>query len=187
MIASVDSTGASLDTVSKLQVLKEAQADHGWATIGKDIGAFGTDYAFRAVVAELGLGANTPREALYPTALTDANGQLLTGADDYRLVFKRGQAPPNRAFWSLTMYDGSGFLVANPAHRYAIGSTHPPLRREPDGSVVVLIQRTRPTQRDVNWLPSPSGNFRLNLRIYWPTRRALDGRWQPPPVEPVAP
>ena len=101
-------------TVSKLQVLKEAQADHGWATIGKDIGAFGTDYAFRAVVAELGLGANTPREALYPTALTDSNGQLLTGSDDYRLVFKRGQAPPNRAFWSLTMYDGSGFLVAEP-------------------------------------------------------------------------
>ena len=187
LVASVDSTGASLNTVSKLQVLKEAQADHGWATIGKDIGAFGTDYAFRAVVAQLGLGANTPREALYPTALTDANGRLLTGSDDYRLVFKRGHAPPNRAFWSLTMYDGSGFLVANPAHRYAIGSTHPPLRREPDGSVVVLIQRTRPAQRDVNWLPSPTGNFRLNLRIYWPTRRALDGRWQPPPVEPVSP
>ncbi len=187
LVASVDSTGSSLETVSKLEVLKEAEADHGWATIGNNIGAFGTDYTFRAVVAELGLGANTPQEALYPTALTDANGQLLTGTDDYRLVFKRGQAPPNRAFWSLTMYDGSGFLVANAARRYAIGSSHPPLRREPNGSIVVLIQRTRPTQPHANWLPSPRGNFRLNLRIYWPTRRALDGRWQPPPVQAVAP
>ena len=139
------------------------------------------------MVAALGLGANTPAEAEYPTALTDSGGQLLTGANDYRLVFKRGQTPPNRAFWSLTMYDGSGFLVANPEHRYAIGDSHPPLRREPNGNVVILIQRTRPSQPHVNWLPSPSGNFRLNMRIYWPTRRVLDGRWQPPPVQLVSP
>ena len=187
LTSSVDATANSLATISKLEVLREAQADHGWATIGNDIGDYGTDYTFRAVVAELGLGANTRQEAIYPTGLTDSSGQLLDGANDYRLVFKRGQAPPNRAFWSLTMYDGSGFLVPNPAHRYAIGDSHPPLRREPNGNIVVLIQRSRPTQRDVNWLPSPSGNFRLNMRIYWPTRRVLDGRWQPPPVQRVNP
>jgi hypothetical protein len=187
LVAGVNSTAASLETVARLEVLKEAEADHGWATIGPNIGAFGTDYSFRAVVAALGLGANTPAEAEYPTALTDSGGQPLTGASDYRLVFKRGQTPPNHAFWSLTMYDGSGFLVANPEHRYAIGDSHPPLRREPNGNVVILIQRTRPSQPHVNWLPSPSGNFRLNMRIYWPTRRVLDGRWQPPPVQLVSP
>jgi hypothetical protein len=187
LTSSVNATASSLPTISKLAVLQEAQADHGWATIGNDIGDYGTDYAFRAVVAELGLGANTRQEAIYPTGLTDSSGQLLDGANDYRLVFKRGQTPPNRAFWSLTMYDGSGFLVPNPAHRYAIGDSHPPLRREPNGNIVVLIERSRPTQRDVKWLPSPSGNFRLNMRIYRPTRRVLDGRWQPPPVLRVNP
>jgi hypothetical protein len=63
LVASVNSTAASLETVARLQVLKEAEADHGWATIGANIGRFGTDYSFRAVVAALGLGANTPAEA----------------------------------------------------------------------------------------------------------------------------
>ncbi len=187
LVAGVDDEASALPLISRAQVLREAQANHGWATIGGDIGNFGTDYLFRAEVALLGLGANTPQEALYPTALTDANGQFLDGNKDYRLVFKRGQAPPNRAFWSLTMYDFNGFLVASPTHRYAIGDTHPPLRREPDGDIVVLIQRRRPTEPHVNWLPSPDGMFRLNLRIYWPRRAVLDGHWQPPPVEPVAP
>jgi hypothetical protein len=185
LVSSADATVQTLPTSARLAVLQEAQANHGWADIGGDIGDYGTDYLFRALVADLGLGANTTQEALYPTALTDDTGQLLNGASDYRLVFKPGQAPPSRAFWSLTMYDADGFLVANRQHRYAIGDTHPPLRREPDGSIVVLIQRSRPAAPHVNWLPCPSGNFRLNLRIYWPKRSALDGRWQPLPVRRV--
>lgn len=186
LVSSVDATAQTLPTSARLAVLQEAQANHGWANIGGDIGDYGTDYLFRADVAELGLGANTRQEAMYPTALTDDTGQLLNGSGDYRLVFKPGRAPPSRAFWSLTMYDGDGFLVANRQHRYAIGDTHPPLRREPDGSIVVLIQRSPPTASHVNWLPCPNGNFRLNLRIYWPKRIALDGRWQPPPVRRVS-
>ena len=138
-------------------------------------------------MAELGLGANTVQEAVYPTALTDSSGRPLTGASDYRLVFEPGQAPPNRAFWSLTVHDSSGFLVPNPLHRYAIGSTHPPLRRQPDGSIVILISHTRPHGSHINWLPAPSSGFRLNLRIYWPRRAVLDGRWQPPPVQRLTP
>jgi hypothetical protein len=34
-----------------------------------------------------------------------------------RIVFPPGQTPPNRAFWSLTMYTLDGFLVPNAAHR----------------------------------------------------------------------
>lgn len=185
LITGVDQTASELPAIAKQKVIQEALADHGWATVGNDIGDYGTDYLFRAQVAELGLGANTRQEAVYPVALTDSSDQPLNGANDYRLVLKRGQAPPNRAFWSLTMYNASGFLVSNPIHRDAIGSTHPPLRREPDGSIVVLIQHTRPRAAHVNWLPSPGGAFRLNMRIYWPGRSVLDGRWQPPPIERV--
>ena len=112
-------------------------------------------------------------------------GRRSTGSRRYRLVFAPGQAPPARAFWSLTMYDAAGYLVANPEHRYAIGSDHPPLRRERDGSIVVALQRTRPADPRANWLPTPAGGFRLSLRLYWPRPRALNGRWQPPPIQPV--
>ena len=136
-------------------------------------------------MASLGLGANTRVEAVYPTALGDSSGAPLTGASSYRLVFRKGEEPPNRAFWSLTLYDADGYLVANPQRRYAIGDSHPPLRRKADGSVVVVLQRTKPAEAGVNWLPTPSGPFRLNLRIYRPRPSVRSGAWQPPPVERV--
>jgi len=131
------------------------------------------------------LGANTPAEATYPVGLTDIKGKLFDGGTSYRMTFKKGQLPPAKAFWSLTMYDGNGYLVANSIHRYAIGSSHPPLVTRKDGSVVVAIQHTRPTASGVNWLPAPLGNFRLNLRIYRPAKRVLTGGWRPPPVIPL--
>jgi hypothetical protein len=82
--------------------------------------------------------------------------------------FYRGHTPPARAFWSLTMCSESGYLVPNTAHRSAVGSSHPPLRRQPNGNVIVILSHTRPTQADVNWLPAPAAPFRLNLRLYWP-------------------
>jgi hypothetical protein len=100
-------------------------------------------------------------------------------------VFPRGQTPPNRAFWSLTMYTLDGFLVPNAEHRYAIGSTHPPLVKRRDGSVVVAVQHDRPAEKDVNWLPAPQAPFRMSLRIYRPEPSVLNGAWKPPPIEPV--
>ncbi|HET9105127.1 MAG TPA: DUF1254 domain-containing protein [Solirubrobacteraceae bacterium] len=185
LIAAVRQTGALLPAIARNTVLSEAKANHGWANPAPDIGAYGTDYRFRAGVASIGLGANTRAEAVYPTALTDSSGQLLDGRRSYRLVFAAGQAPPAHAFWSLTMYDAAGYLVANPIHRYALGSSHPPLLREPNGSIVVVMQRARPADPRANWLPTPAGPFRLNLRIYWPRASVLSGRWQPPPLTPV--
>lgn len=186
LLAGVNQAAASLPTDAKLTVLEAAKHNHGWAIPSPQTGNYGTNYTYRAEIASVGLGANTPREAMYPVALTDAAGQLLNGSSSYRIVFRRGQAPPERAFWSLTMYDSTGYLVANVAHRYAIGSSHPPLHRRPDGSIVVIVSRRHPTEPGVNWLPAPAQGFRLNLRIYRPKASALDGRWQPPPVEPIA-
>jgi hypothetical protein len=187
LTAGVTATAAILPTQARALVLDTARDNHGWAIPRPETGVYGTDYTYRAGVAFLGLGANTPEEAMYPTALTDANGALLDGAQRYRMVIPKGQEPPGRGFWSLTIYDAAGFLVANPEHRYAIGDSHPGLVRRPDGSIVVVLQRTRPTEAGVNWLPTPPGAFRLNLRLYQPSARALSGAWQPAPVEPVAP
>jgi hypothetical protein len=151
------------------------------------IGDYGTDYAFRAQIALGGLGANTPAEAIYPTGLTDGNGVPYSGANRYQLVFAKGQQPPARFFWSVTMYDFSGYLVDNAAHRFSVGPSHPPLVQRKDGSVVIAIQATKPTDATVNWLPAPSGQFRLNLRLSGPSRAAIDGVWRPPGVTNLGP
>jgi hypothetical protein len=179
----VEAEAAELPTASRVAVLQQALGNGGWLTLNPHVGAYGTDYLLRAQLAILGIGANTPAESVYPTALADSSGTLLTGASAYRMVFPRGHLPPARGFWSITMYDSDGFLVPNAAHRYSLGPTHPPLARRGDGSVVIAIQRARPAEKDVNWLPSPAGGFRLSMRLYWPKPVVLRGTWQPPPLE----
>ena len=186
LAAGVDAAFAALPVESRLPILQEALAGGGWYTPKSSIGDYGTDYPFRARVALVGLGANTPVESVYPVALATPTGETFNGANRYRMVFRRGQLPPTRAFWSLTMYDSDGYLVANPQDIYAVGDSHPPLRKQPDGSVVVVIQAEKPTEKNVNWLPAPAGRgFRLNLRLYMPTKAILDGRWKPPGVNKV--
>ena len=181
----VEAEAAELPAASRVAVLQQALGNGGWLTLNPHVGAYGTDYLLRAQLAILGIGANTPAESVYPTALADSTGALLTGASSYRMVFRRGHLPPARGFWSITMYDFDGFLVPNAAHRYSLGPTHPPLVRRGDGSIVIAVQRARPTEKDVNWLPAPSGGFRLSMRLYWPKPAVLSGDWQPPPLEHV--
>jgi hypothetical protein len=173
---------AALPVAARVQSYTQSLATQGWLLPQDNIGDYGTDYAFRAVIAVVGLGANTPDEAIYPTALADSGGTLFDGAGEYRLTFPPGEAPPAKYFWSLTMYDSAGYLVDNPIDRYSLGPSHPPLVEQPDGSTVIAIQRTEPTEPGVNWLPSPSGGFRLSLRLYGPSKAAMSGEWRPPGV-----
>ena len=178
---------AALPDATRLKAYQDALKTDGWLLPAANIGDYGTDYDFRAFVAVVGLGANTPDEAIYPAGIADGSGALYNGANDYRLTFAPGQQPPARYFWSLTMYDIEGYLVPNAADRYSLGPTHPPLIEKPDGSIVVAVQRTKPTEADVNWLPSPPGAFRLNLRLYGPSKAARSGAWRPPGVVKLAP
>ena len=70
------------------------------------MGQFGTDYNTRAAVAKVGLGANLPADATYPSTRLDAQGKPLDGSQRYRLHFKAGELPPVVAFWSVDTADG---------------------------------------------------------------------------------
>jgi hypothetical protein len=176
----VEQEQATLPTAARLHFVQQSIDAKGWVFADPDIGDFGTDYLLRARIAVVGIGANTPEEAVYPGALADSGGALLNGANDYEMVFPADDLPPARYFWSLTMYDLDGFLVANPIDRYSLGPSHPPLIRRDDGSIAVVISHDEPSADDVNWLPAPSGAFRLNMRLYGPRKRVLNGDWTPP-------
>lgn len=160
---------------------------NGWRIRLGGIGTYGADYLQRAAVAYFGLGANTPDDAIYPSAFTDADGAALSCDQRYQLHFDADALPPVRAFWSLTLYDERQLFAANPIGRYALGDRDP-LRFNEDGSLDLYIQRQSPGQdRHSNWLPAPEqGTFSMNLRLYWPTSAVRDGRWAPPPVRRVS-
>jgi hypothetical protein len=165
---------ARIPTVGKLV--------NGWEMILDTIGVYGNFYAKRAIVAMAGLGANPPEDAVYPLAITDANGDPFIGEKNYVLHFDKDELPPVEAFWSLTMYDAEGFQSANELNRFAIGDRDA-LTFADDGSLDILIQHTNPGPgEESNWLPAPLGPLGITMRLYAPKAQVLDGTWAPPPV-----
>lgn len=163
----------------------DVQDINGWGYTTKT-GLYGTNYIQRALVTAIGLGANRPQDAVYPTSLKDPEGRVYDGASKYVLRFPKGQQPPVKGFWSVTMYDESYFFVANPINRYSMSvRTNPKL--EPDGSLIIYIQNEPPgPDKEANWLPAPKGKFYLMMRLYWPEEdnpSILDGSWPIPPVK----
>ncbi|MGZ4663647.1 MAG: DUF1254 domain-containing protein [Mycobacteriaceae bacterium] len=158
--------------------------NRGWSVmVDPWIGDFGRQYLGRAVIATDLLGANVPRIATYPTSYSDSRGRPLSGKHRYAITFPKGQLPPVRAFWSLTMYQSDNYLYANAIDRYAVGDRDRGLRRNADGSLTIFVQHAKPrgAKARANWLPAPAGAFHLILRLYLPKRSALDRTYRIPP------
>jgi hypothetical protein len=148
-------------------------------------GDYGTRYLFRAAIAFAGLGANLAKDAVYPATDLDAAGKPLKGSNKYEITFAKGQMPPVKGFWSLTMYNAQLFFVANPLNRYTLSQRNA-LQANADGSVTLYVQKESPGKdKETNWLPAPEGEFALMLRLYWPEESVLDGKWAPPAVKRV--
>jgi hypothetical protein len=159
-----------------------ARVVNGWSMNTDTMGVYGNFYLKRAMVAQVGLGANLPEDAIYPLNLGDETGKPLDGANKYSLHFDRGTAPPVNAFWSVTLYDTEGYQVPNALNRFAV-SGWMPFKYNADGSLDLYFQNENPGKdQEANWLPSPKGAFNLTMRLYAPKSDALTGKWNPPPI-----
>jgi hypothetical protein len=187
-------TAVQQDLVSELQL--SFAAHNGWAVA--PTGNYGTNYALRAIVDKIGLGALSTNVAVYPFAVTDRFGNPLNGAaSSYIVHFPASDFPvPVQGFWSLTMYGPTGFFVANSLNRYVLNDRST-LHYNADGSLDLYVQNAEPTtaaQQD-NWLPAPAGGFQLTLRLYGMTQSDIapflaggaTSPWQPPTILPCLP
>ena len=160
-----------------------ARVVNGWSMNTDTMGVYGNYYLKRAIVAQFGLGANVPEDAIYPLNLGDESGKPLDGTSKYTLHFEKTALPPVNAFWSVTLYDLDGYQVANPLNRFALSSWMP-LKQNADGSLDLYFQNESPgADKEANWLPAPKTPFNLTLRMYAPKLEALTGKWNPPPVK----
>src|SRR5262249_3146714 len=80
-----------------------ARVANHWSMNTDTMGVYGNYYLKRAIVAQVGLGANLPEDAIYPLNLADEAGRPLDGANKYALHFDKYTMPPVRAFWSITL------------------------------------------------------------------------------------
>jgi hypothetical protein len=171
----------------------QKEIDARRASSGGDISNFfGTraflhnDYVARATGGQMGIGANSKEEALYPLYEKDSSGHPLDGSKArYTLHFNKGEYPPVNAFWSLTMYGlPQQLLVENPINRYLINSPMmPDLKLDAEGGLTIYIQAESPGKdKEPNWLPAPRTPFMLAMRYYFPKSELLDGAWKSPAV-----
>jgi len=159
---------------------------NGWMFTTKT-GIYGTDYIQRALVTAIGLGANRPQDAVYPTGEKDADDKEFDASSNkYVMHFDKGQMPPVDGFWSLTMYDDKYFFVPNRLNRYTLSQRNK-LVTNPDGSVDLYLQAESPGKaKEANWLPAPKAKFVPMLRLYWPKETPpsiIDGTWTPPAIK----
>ena len=116
----------------------------------------------RALITAISAGAPTVHKTrFYPTSLKDAEGRKYSGANKYVMHFPKGQLPPAKGFWSLTMYNSEYFFVKNPLNRYSISARQrlsKPTRTDP-----VDLYNSRMSSpgkdKESNWLPAPSARL----------------------------
>ncbi len=165
-----------LDAVAK----SETRTVNGWSSIRK-AGQPGNGLLVRAALQKALPVVNAFEEAAYWTASVDGAGRRFSGEHVYRLHFPPGQLPPNDAFWSLTATDTVGYMMSNPIGRSSVDD-HSDLVTNADGSIDILLQPQEPSGPAQNWLPTPTGQFKLMLRAYLPGVAIVDGTYEVPPV-----
>jgi hypothetical protein len=171
--------------VVKASTFRSTDSVNGWM-ISHDIGRYGYKYMHRASVVKGGYG-NLPEESLYPAAIFDADGNMLSGKNDYVLHFDAGELPPVNGFWSLAVYTMDAKLTPNEIDRYSIGNLTDGLEYADDGSLSLWLQHSRPDVGEANWLPTPKGSFFAVMRLYEPKDAALNNDYVLPRIRKVSP
>src|SRR5271166_4682731 len=161
-------------------------AGNGWTSPANN-GAFGTDYIHRTGAVKADPYDNKRNETMYFYTDDDSKSHPLMGNASYTVTFAKGQLPPVKGFWSLTLYDPEHYFYQNKQNRYALGTKNKSLKYNPDGSLTIYLGNKSPGKdKESNWLPAPLGNFSIWLRAYWPDQAILEGRWKPPVIERLA-
>jgi hypothetical protein len=151
-----------------------ARVVNHWSMNTDTMGVYGNYYLKRAIIAQVGLGANLPEDAIYPFNLGDETGKPLDGATKYVLHFEKGATPPVNAFWSVTLYDADGFQVANSLNRFAVSSWMP-FKYNADGSLDLYLRNEEPRKdKEPNWLPALKGAFLNRAMRLWPEAGCTD-------------
>jgi len=129
----------------------------------------GTAYASalsRARVSLFGLLVLPAKEAMYFNAHDDSDSAPLSGNCTY--IVSGGELEAR--WWSITLYEGEGWLVKNEANRWSVGGNAP--ERDAQGNWSFTVS---PERAEGLWLPTGQApKFDLTLRAYHPKGALLN-------------
>jgi hypothetical protein len=90
----LDSAPQDAQRLMAWKVPSLARVADGWSMNTDTMGVYGNYYLKRAIVTQLGLGANLPEDAIYPINLVDNTHQPLDGTYKYTIHFDKDAMPP---------------------------------------------------------------------------------------------
>jgi hypothetical protein len=146
------------------------QVQNGPWSANTDQGTAGASALTRAKVALNGLLALPAKEAMYFITSTDSDGAPLNGKCTYRVSGGELDA----RWWSITLYQGEGWLVQNAANRWSVGSGSLPMNESKPPSWDFWVGPKAPKD-DLQYLPTGGiEKFDLTLRTYHPQGALLN-------------
>jgi hypothetical protein len=150
-------------------------AGNGWNSPVNNA-QWGTDYLNRTGTAKSNIYDNKPDETKYIYRDLDSQGQQLDGKNNYTVTFAKGQEPPVKGFWSMTLYNEHHLFSPNALNRYSLGTKSKSfLKYNADGSLTLYAGAKSPGKdKESNWLPAPNGTFSLYIRAYWSEKAILE-------------
>ena len=138
---------------------------NGAWTTGKSFGTAEATALTRAKVARSGLLALPAKEAMYFTAKVDSDGNALDG----RCTYLVSGSKLDGRWWSVTLYEGEGWLVKNAANRWSIPA-HAATQTD-DGRWSFTVA---PEAQSGPWLPTGGVKaFDMTLRLYHPSAAVM--------------
>lgn len=141
--------------------LADGMITNGAWTTGKSYGSADATALTRAKVALSGLLALPAKEAMYFTAKVDSAGEALDG----RCTYLVSGGKLDGRWWSITLYEGEGWLVKNSANRWSI-----PARDAVPGDDGTWTFTVSPKPQVTAWLPTGGVKaFDMTLRLYHPS------------------
>jgi hypothetical protein len=72
------------------------------------------------------------------------------------------------------------YLIPNELNRYSIGTHTKGLRYNADRSLDIYMGQSPPKGKASNWLPAPSGEFNVIMRLFAPKPEMLEDLNVPP-------
>ena len=140
-----------------------------WSMNTDTMGVYGNYYLKRAIVTQLGLGANLPEDAIYPLNLADdgpasrSTAPATTPSISTRAKRRRLKPSGRSRSTTLTASRSPTPSTASPCRAGCRSNTNP------DGSLDLYFQNESPgADKEANWLPAPKGPYNLTMRLYAP-------------------
>lgn len=121
----------------------------------------------------------------YLMAIKDSDGNVLNGANTYRLTVPANV--PVSLYWSATAYARDNHALIRDTPWSSRSSQSPGLKPNADGSVDITFGPTAPAGDNSNWVPTDAtAEFEVLFRFYGPKPTLFDKSWVLPDIEKVS-